>query len=79
MSLLRFLVLFAGLAGCSVKVDGDVQCTSNCDDDKTACYDDCDTTCNDTDSDDCVTTCRHECDTTYDDCTVSCSGSSPNQ
>ena len=73
MSLLRYLVLVFGLVGCSVAVDANVACSSDCDDEKTTCYDDCDTTCDD---DDCVTTCETECETTYDDCTVTCSGTS---
>jgi hypothetical protein len=79
MSLTRTLMLLAiTLGGCSFNgnVDANVQCTSSCDDEKTTCYDDCDTSCTEDDPDDCVTTCQHECDTTYDDCTVSCSGSS---
>lgn len=74
MSLLRYLLLVVGLVGCSFSgnVDPDVQCSGDCDEEKTSCYDDCDTTCDDDDPDDCVTTCRTDCDTTYDDCTVTC-------
>lgn len=67
---------FATACSFEGEVDADIECTSTCEDEKTVCYDECETECVNADGDldeACDTDCKTECDTTAEECTVTCS------
>ena len=61
---LSILFAFAAASACDVEgeVDPDLECTSQCEDDRDTCEGECDD----------LVECLDECSNAYDDCTVSC-------
>jgi hypothetical protein len=64
MRLVSILLACAGMLSCNVEgeVDPDLECNTQCEEDRDVCEGDCDD----------LVECLDDCSNAYDDCTVSC-------